>query len=499
MNMNQPRHFLLPTRTRQDGKRIRAALRADPLLAGCEITEITNANKLGRALPGSQSGGTDGANRSPAASERYYDLILSHLTINGLSGPELVDRIRQAQPDTPLILLATDDEIEQAAEIAVNYDVPIVPCEPRYLPLLPGTVRAELRSERALRQSEERFRRIAENAPDLIFRWSYAHGFDYVSPASVDVIGYTPEEHYADPGLAYRSIHLDDIPIYESVFSDLADPNGPRRYCVIRWQHKDGHIVHVEMRMTPIFDRYGNLIAIEGIARDISQHVRARERLRELTSRLTNAQEEERRRIARELHDEVGQALSIAKMRMRMLQNALPGDATDAADKLKLLDDLIKETLQNVRTLSHELRPPLLDEMGWEPAIESLCDSFSQRTDLPVKFEYDGEPLRLAPEVELTAYRVVQEALTNAARHAAANQATVRAELTEDALCLLIEDDGQGFDMEALQHTDKPNHGLGLLSMRERVDSVGGEIEIYSEPGCGTRVTVRLPLHEVQV
>lgn len=494
MNVNQPRHFLLLTRTRQDGGRIRAALQADPLLAGCDITEITDGKRLGRALPHQRSAASSAQTAGlPPAVERY-DLVLSHLTINGITRGELVDRIRDSLPGTPLILLATEDEVEEAAALAARYDVPIFPCGSSHLPLLPSTVRAELRSERALRQSEERFRRIAENAPDLIFRWSYARGFDYVSPASVDVIGYTPEEHYADPGLAYRSIHLDDIPVYESVFSDLADPDGPRRYCVIRWQHKDGHMVHVEMRMTPIFDRHGNLIAIEGIARDISQHVRARERLRELTSRLTTAQEEERRRIARELHDEVGQALSIAKMRMRMIQNALPGDAVDAQDKLNLLDDLIKETLQNVRTLSHELRPPLLDEMGWEPALESLCDSFSQRTDLPVRFEYRGEPLRLEPDVELTAYRVVQEALTNAARHAKASRATVRADINSSTLSLLIDDDGRGFDMEAIQQTDKPNHGLGLLSMRERVDTVGGEIEIQSEPGCGTHVTVRLPL-----
>ncbi len=350
--------------------------------------------------------------------------------------------------------------------------------------------------ERALHQSEERFRRIAENAPDMIFRWSYARGFEYVNPAATEVIGYTPEEHYEDPGLGYRSIHMDDLPVYESVFSDLADPEGPRRYCVIRWIHKKGHLVHVEMRMTPIFDEHGNLIAIEGIARDISQHVRARARLRELTTRLTQAHEEERRRLARELHDEIGQAMTIARIRTSMIAKSLPEEAREAREKIAMLDTLIREMLQNVRALSHELRPPLLDEMGWRPALEALCDSFSQRTGLPVQFIQEGKDERIDPDMELTVYRVVQEALTNIARHANATEATVRANLSEDGMSLIIEDNGTGFDVEAVMQAAGPEMGLGLVSMLERVDTVGGQIDISSAPGRGTRIHARLPREE---
>lgn len=483
--MKQFRHFLLLTQLKQDADPIQTVLQNDPALAGCKITGAWSDKTLNKVL-------------SSQANEQY-DLVLSHLNVGSLIGRALIEHLREALPGTPLVLLADEEHLDLAKELSILYDLTIVPGRPPYLDLLPSTVRAELGSERALRQSEERFRRIAENAPDMIFRWSYARGFEYVSPASTEVIGYTPEEHYEDPGLSYRSIYIEDIPIYESVFSDFADPQGPRRYCVIRWHHKEGYTVHVEMRMTPIFDRYANLIAIEGIARDISQHVRARERLRELTTRLTNAHEEERRRIARELHDEVGQALSIAKMRMRMVQNALPEDADDANDKLNLLDELIKDTLQDVRTLSHELRPPLLDEMGWEPAIESLCDSFSHRTKLPVKFIYSGAPTRLEPEVELTAYRIVQESLTNTDRHAEASEATVKAELDAEGLHLTIEDNGKGFDVKAVQQADAPYHGLGLLSMRERVDTVGGELTIDAEAGAGTRICVHLPLQREDV
>jgi PAS domain S-box-containing protein len=312
-------------------------------------------------------------------------------------------------------------------------------------------------------------------------------------------VGYTPEEHYADPGLVYRNIHPDDIPIYESVFSDLAEPAGPRRYCIIRYLHKDGHIKHVEMRMSPIFDERGNLISIEGIARDISQHIIARERLSELTARLTQAHEEERRRVAYELHDEIGQSLTVVKMRLRMAENALPDDAEQSKDKLGALSALVDETLQNVRSLSHELRPPLLDEMGWEPALAGLCDSLSQRTRLPVIFKHEGSKRRLAPDVELVAYRVVQEALTNIVRHANASQAVVSSALSEESLRITVEDDGVGFNIDYLDESETPDLGLGLLGMQERVDAVGGKLLIQSQPGEGTRVNVQLPSKEREI
>jgi PAS domain S-box-containing protein len=489
---NETKSFLLVARSAAEAARIRAALGRDPELVGAQIIVATNEPALEEALPTARGTGPLGRR----AASRVYDVVISQLGLEGLEPAAMIDRLRASLPGTPIVLLTTDADVELAAEIGRDFAAPIAPSDDRYLALLTGVVRAQLQAERALSQSEARFERIAENAPDMIFRWSYARGFEYVSPSSVDVIGYTPEEHYADPGLGYRSIYLEDVPIYESVFSDFADPEGPRRYCVIRWHHKEGHTVHVEMRMTPLFDEHGNLLAVEGIARDISQHVRARERLRELTARLTNAHEEERRRIAHELHDEVGQALTIAKMRMQMARNALPEDADDVRDRLEMLDELIRETLQDVRALSHELRPPLLDEMGWEPALESLCESFSQRTGLPVTFISPGDYLRLDPDSELVAYRVVQEALTNTVRHAQAREAVVRAAMHDDKLDITIEDDGIGFDIDAIMQTDYTDVGIGLLGMRERVDTVGGEIDLTTSPGNGTRIHLVLPRKE---
>lgn len=350
------------------------------------------------------------------------------------------------------------------------------------------------RAEDALSESEDRFRRLAQNAPDMIFRWSYKIGFEYVSPASLEVTGYTPEEYYGDPGLNYRTVHPDDIPVYDSIFSDLADPERSRQYSIVRVFHKDGHVVHIEMRLTPIYDDRGELVAMEGIARDVSQHIIANARLRELSTRLTQAQEEERRRVASELHDEVGQSLTVTKMRLRMLSSSLPPEAEAARDQLKMLGGLVEESLQTVRSLSHQLRPPLLDEMGWQPALEWLCEGFSKRAQLPIQYRHRGPAERLVPGIELAVYRVVQEALTNVLRHANANQVKVSSTLSSARLKITIKDNGQGFDVYALRNTNKPDVGLGLLSMQERVDINGGQLHIESKPGKGTSVVASFPV-----
>jgi two-component system sensor histidine kinase UhpB len=428
-----------------------------------------------------------------------FDLVMVHLNVPDIGGMGAIGRIREAAPGVPVILLDDVSDGEVAFRALRQGAADYVPTTRERLQRLPGTIHAvmaRVEAERAAEEAEARFRQLAENAPDIIFRWSYAHGYEYVSPAAAVVIGYTPEEHYADPGLGYRAIHPDDLPIYEGVLSDLADPEGPRRLCVIRWRHKNGHYVHVEMHMTPIFDARGQLVAIEGINRDISEHVLAKQRLRELSSRIIKVGEEERQRIARELHDEVGQALMAVKMGLRMAERSLPDDGAEKArDRLAHLTGLVDDTITSIRVLSHDLRPPLLDEVGLEPALAWLCDSFSQHTGLPVRYTSDPDlPTDLSREAELAIYRIVQEALTNAARHAQPTEILVRIlRDTEGMVVATVEDDGLGFDVQAVRGSGAPGQGLGILGMHERADLVGGHLTIDSTMGKGTRVSVRVP------
>ena len=212
-------------------------------------------------------------------------------------------------------------------------------------------------------------------------------------------------------------------------------------------------------------------------------------RLQALSLRLVEVQETERRQIARELHDEIGQIVTGLKLRLEM-SSRLPDDAL--RDSLGEAKDLVHELLERVRELSLDLRPAMLDDLGLLPALLWLFERFTAQADVGVAFKHSGmEHRRFSSEVETAAYRIVQEALTNIARHASASTVTVRLWVTPDTLGVQVEDDGAGFSPERVLI---PGTSSGLSNMRERADMLGGKLEIESSSGAGTRVTAELPL-----
>lgn len=215
--------------------------------------------------------------------------------------------------------------------------------------------------------------------------------------------------------------------------------------------------------------------------------------LQRLSARLVDAQEEERRRIARELHDEVGQLLSAVKVELSLAQRRIHGLNGSPA----ILDDaqaLAETALHTVRDLSHLLHPAVLDDLGLAAALSSYAGDFGRRHGIAVEFSSKGMDERLPIEVEAAAYRIVQEALTNVARHAGADSCSVHAEQASGRLVVTIADDGQGFDVGTVERQNP--RGLGLVGIRERVAQLGGTISIDSEPQAGTRIVVKLPVPE---
>jgi signal transduction histidine kinase/DNA-binding response OmpR family regulator len=231
------------------------------------------------------------------------------------------------------------------------------------------------------------------------------------------------------------------------------------------------------------------VIAIEN-ARLFEQVRAGRERLRRLTQQVVSAQEEERRRLSRELHDEAGQALTALKISLDLIQSDLPVEAGSLRQRLGEAGALTETTMEQIRLLAYGLRPPALDAVGLSYTLEGLCRDFAERTQLPI--DYAGAELPVLPEaVNMCLYRVLQEALTNVAKHADANQ--VRAALCCDAetVSLAVEDDGQGFEVQA-----GTSVGIGLLGMQERIELLGGQLEIESWPGQGTRLMAHIPLQK---
>jgi signal transduction histidine kinase len=210
-----------------------------------------------------------------------------------------------------------------------------------------------------------------------------------------------------------------------------------------------------------------------------------------LSRRILTVQEDERTRIARELHDELGQLLTAVKLAVERLRPQLPPSAEDDAMEAS---DLVAESIQQVRNLAMDLRPSVLEHLGLESAIRWLLERVRERTDINVSFHPTNPERRLPPDIETASYRIVQEALTNALRHAKANTIRVNCQADDDSFTVQILDDGVGFDTAQKEFLGTSPQGLGVLGIRERVQSLGGTLELRSQPGQGTTVRVRFPL-----
>jgi signal transduction histidine kinase/ligand-binding sensor domain-containing protein len=218
----------------------------------------------------------------------------------------------------------------------------------------------------------------------------------------------------------------------------------------------------------------------------------AYDRLRALTRRLEAAKEDERRHIARELHDEMGQVLTAAKINLQMLKR-LP-DEEKRGQRVADTVDLVDRMIRHVRALSLDLRPPLLDELGLVPALGAYLEAQAQRSGVAFDLVADGVPAGIPPEVQIVVFRVIQEAVTNVLRHALARRAAIEIRHEPSWLKVDIRDDGSGFDYaDAMQRAAAGGH-LGLLGIVERLRGLGGDVEIDTSPGHGTAIRVRVPL-----
>lgn len=223
----------------------------------------------------------------------------------------------------------------------------------------------------------------------------------------------------------------------------------------------------------------------QALAQEISVRQKAEAGLRALSLRLFRAQEDERRAISRELHDQTGQMLTGLLFQLESAKQVKPSQAALIIQKG---EEVARELLKQVRDLSHSLRPPMLDELGLLPALDSHCRHFAQLTGIAVDFTHQRMPDDLLPDISTAAYRIVQEALTNVARHAGASKVAARLWTDQDQLHILVEDHGKGFDAASVAGSS------GLSGMKERVVLLEGRLTIDSIPGRGTRILAQIPL-----
>jgi PAS domain S-box-containing protein len=352
------------------------------------------------------------------------------------------------------------------------------------------------RAEEALGNSEQMLQGFFDFAPDTIVVVDHNGSIVRINAQVENMFGYTPGE-LAGQSIEtlmperYRSSHAVKREGY--FFEPHTRPMGAG--LELSGKRKDGTEFPVDIMLSPMDAESGNVVI--AVIRDITRRKRAEEgqrvyseRLKLLSRRLMEVQEQERRNIALELHDEIGQVLTGLKLTLEVGSRVPPGEVNNSLEKARTL---VNELMARVRKLSLDLRPAMLDDLGLLPTLLWHIENYTAQTHVSVSFKHSGlEKQRFSPEVETGAYRLVQEALTNVARHANVDSATVRVWADQHVLSIKVEDCGQGFDLELLSARETS----GLAGMRERTTLLGGQLRIDSRIGGGTRLLAELSIDE---
>ncbi|RJR31380.1 MAG: PAS domain-containing sensor histidine kinase [Desulfobacteraceae bacterium] len=265
-----------------------------------------------------------------------------------------------------------------------------------------------------------------------------------------------------------------------------------------RWVRKDGGVVQCYLQASPLDPSEPNKGLIV-TSTDITELKRTEGRIHRLSQELMRAQEYERQRISRELHDRVGQDLSIVKVGFDTLFDNHPEILPGISQKISGYSKMLQKCIMVVRDLSYDLRPPTLDELGLGQTLSRYCEDFSEKTGLRVDFAAAGvDQLALNSNAEINLYRLIQEGLNNIRKHADAGQVTIRFVVSHPKLLLRIEDDGKGFDVNSYLSSRTDEKRMGIQSMEERVNLLGGRMDIRSRLGKGTRILIDIPYEENQ-
>lgn len=310
-----------------------------------------------------------------------------------------------------------------------------------------------------------------EQAADGVLITNRDGVIEYVNASFESLLGYPRDEVLGKTPRMFRS-GAHDREFYEELRSVLGSGDAFRGVFVDR--KRDGELVHLEQTISPVTDAGGRVTHFVAAARDVSARVRADEALR----LLNDALERQAKSIAQRLHDEAGQLLTAAYIALAEAARVTPASREPLQEVRHRLDELEEQ----LRHLAHELRPRILDDLGLPAAIEFLAAGIAKRWGIAIAVEGSLRG-RLPAVVETTIYRLVQEALTNVAKHAGAQKAVVRLEHAAHAIRCAIEDDGVGFDPTPI--LARPGeHGLGLAGLRDSVAALGGTLEIRSAPGA---------------
>jgi two-component system sensor histidine kinase UhpB len=446
-----------------------------------------------------------------ALAESGWDLVVSDYNLPSFSAEGALALTRGHDPDLPFIVVSgwVGEEISTALMRAGAHDFIVKGNYSRLVPAIERELReAEVRRERrqaqaSLAESENLLRGITAALGEGLLVQDMEGQLLLLNQEAERLLGWTESE------LKGRDVH-------GSIHYLRSDGTPyPREECPILslvsfgsfyrcedevFVRKDGTMFPVSYVVTPL-RRGDEIVAAVTAFQDITERkqaeaelIESRRRLRELSAFLQNVREEERTRIARELHDELGQALTALRIDLDWLQTRLPEPPRAVTDKLAAMQSLVAKTVESVRRISQDLRPGVLDDLGLAAAVEWLVEQFQARAGIPCRLVLHREEFDLPDSIATSIFRIVQEALTNVARHADAGLVEIELAEVGNGIRLMVRDDGKGFDSQAKPGTKS----YGLLGIRERVHMLGGTADISGSTGQGTTVQVWIPFERMQ-
>ena len=359
-----------------------------------------------------------------------------------------------------------------------------------------------------LEGSEARYRELAENATDIIFTVDLEGRFTFVSRRIEEVSGFSPSELIGQP------FHLVVAPTAQALarrhfLQSLADPEYRVSY-QLELRTKQGEPAFTEVHVATMVEE-GRILGQHGIARDITDRVRLerevarrqqevllshrrQSELRGYTALATRILEDERKRIARELHDDTAQRLVALSRRLDVCRQTLPLPPGAVTRELDEAQDMIDDIITDVRRFSRDLRPSMLDDLGLLPSLEWLTQDLSQRLGIQARLEILGTPRRLPADTALGLFRIAQEALRNVEKHSNATVVTVTVDFGSEETVLEVVDNGVGFVRQQQRPDLRGAQQLGLVGMKERAELMGGDLSVHSELQQGTTVAVSVPV-----
>ena len=354
-------------------------------------------------------------------------------------------------------------------------------------------------TKQLLEKSEEKFHRLAENLNEIFFIADIEEGkpkLTYISPAYEEIRGVSISEVYEDPLSCMKGVHPDDYSFVEEALVNAIVNNGINPGINYRIYKKDNEIRWFNTKCNILKDDNGKPVQMFGLTTDITNLKlieeklnQTNERLHSLTEHLHNIREEERKRISREIHDELGQLLTAIKIDLSRLSLNPTKTVDEISTEIDIMLKLVDRSIKSVKEIATELRPGILDQLGLTASIDWQLKEFQARTKIKCKSNLEDELIDLSTDKATAMFRMFQETLTNIARHSGATEVKVSLKVINGNILLEIKDNGKGITADEINNPKS----LGLIGMKERAYLIGGKLEIKGFCNKGTKVTIKAP------